>query len=146
MYPGEDLADGVRALSRVARMLERSTNELSLGHFRILTSIASGQERATAIATLLSLGRPTVSAAVDSLARRGLLTRAATDADGRARSLALTPSGVDLLRRVEAAMTERLAALCDSAPNGPELLEALVHMGPALDAMHSDRRRGSEAR
>ncbi|GAB3569939.1 MarR family winged helix-turn-helix transcriptional regulator [Spelaeicoccus albus] len=146
MYSADELAGGVRALARVARMLERSTSELSFGHYRILTSIASGHERAAAIATLLSLGRPTVSAAVDSLARRGLLTRAATDADGRVRSLALTPSGVDLLHRVEAAMTERLAVLCDNAPDGEALLRALVHMGEALDAVHADHRRARDAR
>lgn len=144
MYPTDELTDAVRALARAARMLERSGTELSFGHYRILTSIASGQERAAAIANLLSLGRPTVSAAVNSLAGRGLLTWVASDADGRARSLALTPSGIDVLQRAEAAMGARLAALCDHAPDGEALLRTLVQLGPALDGMHAERRRTGE--
>lgn len=146
MPSAEPLAEAVRGVVRVTRLLERSTSDLSLGHYRILSAIDSGQERAARIADRLSLGRPTVSAAVESLTRRGLLTKSATDPDGRVRALALTPSGTEMLRRAEVAMTEKLAELCAHVQDGDALLGALASLEPALDTMIAERRKARDAR
>lgn len=141
----DQLAGAVRSIARVTRLLERASNELSLGHYRILSSIDSGQERAARIAEHLSLGRPTVSAAIEALTSRGLLTQSATDPDGRVRSLAITPSGAEMLRRAERAMTVSLTELCAHARDGDAVVSALVSLEPALDSMLAERRRARDA-
>src|ERR1700728_2063445 len=74
-------AEAVRALARATRILERGSGELSLAHYRVLSAIASGDERASRVAKRLAIGKPTVSAAVEALAQRGLLVRSAVDGD-----------------------------------------------------------------
>ena len=87
----------MRALARATRVLERASGELSLAHYRVLSAIASGDERASRVAHRLAVGKPTVSAAVDALAQRGLLVRTAVDRDHRVAALHLTSEGVALL-------------------------------------------------
>ncbi len=69
--PADRARDAVRALARASRVLERASSELSLAHYRVLSAIASGDERGSRIAARLALGKPTVSAAVESLCQRG---------------------------------------------------------------------------
>jgi DNA-binding MarR family transcriptional regulator len=126
-------ADAVRALARVARLLERSSGELSLAHYRVLSAVASGEERASRVATRLALGRPAISAAVESLCGRGLLDRAGVAADGRAASLTVTTEGARVLGLAEAEMTERLDELCGHTPDRARVLEALGWLGAAMD-------------
>src|ERR1700685_3261276 len=90
----ETIVEAVRALSRASRLLERASGELSLAHYRVLSAIASGDERASRIAARLALGKPTVSAAVSALCRRELLTRSDVAADQRAAALELTEAGL----------------------------------------------------
>ena len=104
--------EAARALARASSVLERSSNELSLGHYRVLSAVASGHERASQVAAKLALGRPAVSAAVESLCERGLLTRSEVDEDHRAITLRLTSEGTELLGRVEGAATRPDRAGC----------------------------------
>ncbi len=46
----------VRAV-RASSALERSSPDLSLAHYRVLTAVAQGQERASNIARKLAIGR-----------------------------------------------------------------------------------------
>src|ERR1700678_4177691 len=94
--------EAARGLARASSVLERASDELSLAHYRVLSAVASGQERASHVAARLALGRPTVSAAVDSLSKRGLLDRLSVDGDHRVAVLRLTAEGEELLVRVEA--------------------------------------------
>ena len=73
----------MRALARASRLLERATDELSLGHYRVLAAVAAGEERASRVASRLALGKPTVSATVESLCERGLVARARVAGDQR---------------------------------------------------------------
>jgi DNA-binding MarR family transcriptional regulator len=132
--------EAVRALARAASVLERSSDELNLAHYRVLSAVASGQDRASHVAASLALGRPTVSASVESLCRRGLLARFEVGDDHRAVTLRLTDDGERLLARVEAEMRERLRDLCRRAPDGDRLLEALVWLGRAVDERRAERR------
>jgi DNA-binding MarR family transcriptional regulator len=136
--------EAIRALARAATVLERSSAQLSLAHYRVLSSIASGQERASHIARNLALGKPAVSAAVDALRRRGLLHRGEVDGDGRAASLRLTAEGRELLDAVETEMGERLRDLCGRTPDEARMLEALVWLGRALDERREERRAARE--
>ncbi len=131
--------EAVRALARASSVLERSSKELNLAHYRVLAAVASGQERASHVAAKLALGRPAISAAVDSLTKRGLLTRFGVDGDQRVAGLRLTPEGVRLLEEVETEMRARLRDLCRRTPDGDELLEALVWLGQALDERRAER-------
>jgi DNA-binding MarR family transcriptional regulator len=130
--------EAARALARASSVLERSSSELSLGHYRVLSAVASGHERASQVAAKLALGRPAVSAAVESLCERGLLTRSEVDEDHRAITLRLTGEGSELLGRVEAEMRERIRDLCRRTPDGDRLLEALVWLGRAIDERRAE--------
>ena len=131
--------EAIRALARASSVLERSSPDLNLAHYRVLSAIASGEERASHVAAKLSLGRPAISAAVESLTKRGLLTREQVDGDQRAAALRLTAQGESVLAEVETEMRERLRDLCRRTPDGQTLLDALVWLGRALDERRDER-------
>jgi DNA-binding MarR family transcriptional regulator len=141
---GEDIAraravEAVRALARASSVLERSSPDLSLAHYRVLAAIAQGDERASNIARKLAIGKPTVSVAVESLCRRGLLARSGVAGDQRAAALHLTPAGERLLEQVETEMINRINDLCDRTRDGGQLIESLVWLGAALDSRVAGR-------
>jgi DNA-binding MarR family transcriptional regulator len=138
--------EAVRSLARASRVLERASGELSLAHYRVLSAIASGDERASRVASRLTVGRPTVSAAVDSLCRRGLLERWEVRDDQRATTLRLTAEGVGLLARVESEMIKRIDELGARTPDSGQLLESLVWLGKAIDATQAERAAGRLSR
>jgi DNA-binding MarR family transcriptional regulator len=134
--------EAVRALARASRMLERSSPELSLAHYRVLAAVASGDERASGVARRLAVGKPTISAAVDALCQRGLLERLDVAADQRAAALRLTAGGEHLLARVEAEMIRRIDDLCARTPDGARLVQSLVWLGAAIDETRAERTAG----
>jgi DNA-binding MarR family transcriptional regulator len=134
-----ELVEAVRALARASRFLERASDELSLAHYRVLAAIASGDERASRVATRLAIGRPTISAAVDALCLRGLLSRVGVEGDQRATALHLTEEGAALLDRVEAAMTERLEKLRARTVDGDQLVASLISLGAAIDEVQAEK-------
>jgi DNA-binding MarR family transcriptional regulator len=131
--------DAVRALARASRVLERASGELSLAHYRVLSAIASGDERASRVAARLAIGKPTVSAAVDALVQRGLLVRSGVDGDQRVAALHLTPEGEALLSRVEAEMISRIDDLRGRTPDPDQLLQSLIWLGAAIDEAQAQR-------
>ena len=120
-------------------MLERASGELSLAHYRVLSAIASGDERASRVANRLAIGKPTISAAVEALCRRGLLVRSEVEGDQRAASLRVTAEGAALLGRVEAEMIGRIEDLCARTPDGRQLMDSLVWLGAAIDETQAER-------
>jgi DNA-binding MarR family transcriptional regulator len=137
-------AEPVRALVRAARLLERASSELNLAHYRVLSAIASGDGRASRVASRLAVGKPTVSAAVDALCRRGLIRRGGVDTDQRATSLTLTPEGEELLARVETELYAELAELCERTPDGAQVLQSLTWLGAAIDELVAERAAGGQ--
>jgi DNA-binding MarR family transcriptional regulator len=131
--------EAVRALARASSVLERSSPDLSLAHYRVLAAIAQGDERASNIARKLAIGKPTVSVAVESLCRRGLLARSVVAGDQRAAALHLTPAGEALLEQVETEMISRINDLCERTRDGQQLIESLVWLGAAMDSRLADR-------
>ncbi len=126
--------EAVRALARASRVLERASGELSLPHYRVLSAVASGDERASRLAARLAVGKPAISAAVDALCLRHLLSRSGVAGDQRASCLRLTAEGAGLLARVEQEMSEKLRALARRTSDPERTLDALVEMGSAIDA------------
>jgi DNA-binding MarR family transcriptional regulator len=123
-------------------MLERSSTELNLAHYRVLSAVASGDQRASRVAARLALGKPTISAAVDALCARGLLDRSGDAEDQRAAALTLTDAGLALLDRTEAGMTERLRELCAATPEPDQALESLAWLDSALETLQGQRGTG----
>jgi DNA-binding MarR family transcriptional regulator len=132
-------AAAVRGLARASRILERASDELSLAHFRVLSAVADGDERASRLAQRLALGKPAVSVAVDALCARGLMARAGVSGDLRAAALSVTAEGAAVLERVEAAMIVRLEELSAQVPDRERLLDALAGLGEAIDALRAER-------
>jgi DNA-binding MarR family transcriptional regulator len=139
------LVDAVRALARLARILERASSHLSLAQYRVLSAVSSGDERATRVAQRLELGKPTVSAAVEALCRSGYLDRSVETADQRAMSLRVTEAGRSVLDEVEAEMVRRIEDLCARTPDGAQVQQSLTWIGIALDQMAAERAAGREA-
>lgn len=131
--------EAVRALARASRVLERASGDLSLPHYRVLAAVADGDERASRVAARLALGKPTISASVDALCRRGLLTREDTAADQRAITLRLTPAGRRVLARAETAMTARLDAVLAHTSQRTHVIAALGQLGAGLDRLADER-------
>ena len=133
------VVQAVRALARASRVLERASGELNLAHYRVLSAVASGDERASRVAARLALGKPTVSAAVDALCRRGLLTRTAEPGDQRAIALSLTGAGRSLLKRVEDEMVATISSLSARTPDPAQVIESLGWIGGAIDQARAER-------
>src|SRR6201994_4739202 len=129
----EKQVQAVRALARLARALERSSGDLNLAHYRVLAAVADGDERASRVAARLALGKPTVSAAVESLTGRGLLSREDAAEDRRAATLALPRAGELALATVEEEMLGRLDDLTSRTADPDAVLDALARLGEALD-------------
>jgi DNA-binding MarR family transcriptional regulator len=129
----------VRALARVSRVVERASADLNLAQYRVLSAVASGDQRASRLAARLALGRPTISSAVDALCKRGLLLRTDVEDDQRAAALSLTERGRSLLDEVETEMVRRVAELSALTPDGDQVLESLGWLGDALDESYPQR-------
>lgn len=125
--------DAVRAVARLSRILERASGDLSMAHYRVLAAVADGDERASRVAQRLALGKPTISASVDALCRRGMLTREDVCDDQRAVTLRLTRAGVAALRDAEAAMGDRLAAVLAHTARPADTAAALGRLGEGID-------------
>jgi DNA-binding MarR family transcriptional regulator len=140
------LIDAVRALARAARVVQPAVGELSPADYRLMSAIVSGEDRASRLAARLALGKPTISANVETLCQRGLLVRGTAADDQRAAVLRLTDDGRELLAKVETAMTDWLDGLRARTPGGEQLIDSLVWLGTAIDDLLVERsaaRRGS---
>jgi DNA-binding MarR family transcriptional regulator len=129
----------VRALARLARVLERSSGGLSLAHYRVLSGVAAGNARASALAMRLALGRPAISAAVESLCCRGLLERTAVPDDLRATALRLTAEGERVLGDVETDLLDRLDTVVARTADPQRTLAVLAELGTVLDELAAER-------
>jgi len=131
--PYARLARAVRAVARLSRALERSAGGLSLAHYRVLAAVAEGHERASRVAERLALGRPAVSASVEALCTKGLLSRTGDVDDQRAVQLSVTPAGLRVLREADEAMSAKLGELVAATGHAAAVLDALCLIGESLD-------------
>ena len=135
----------VLTLARLARLLERACTDpagaqLTLAQYRLLAMIADGAERASQLAGRLALTKPTVSATIDTLVERGLVTRATAADDRRALRLQTTPAGVVVLGIAETAMRGRLDDVLARVDDPAAVRASLTELHAALDERRAQRR------
>ena len=133
------LHQAVLALARASRVVERASTDLSFADYRVLSSIDSGEGRASRLADRLALGKPTVSATVDSLSKRGLIVRSKVEGDNRAIALTLSEDGRDLYDRMQARMSRQLELLAERTGQPERVIEALALLNDAVDAAMRER-------
>jgi DNA-binding MarR family transcriptional regulator len=126
--------EAVRALSRLSRIVERASDELSFADYRVLSAIDDGEARASRLADRLLLGKPTISSTVESLSKRGLIVKSSVEGDNRAIDLALSADGAELFARMEGRMTRQLELLAQRTPNPDQVFTALGWMGEVIEA------------
>jgi DNA-binding MarR family transcriptional regulator len=107
------LRTGVRATARVAKALELALAELgtSLPQYRLLAYLSGGPERATALAGMLEVSPPTLTALVDGTVQKGLVERTTAEEDRRCVRHVLTAEGQRVLDAADGALVDRLVAL-----------------------------------
>jgi DNA-binding MarR family transcriptional regulator len=139
LAPREELGPAVEVLARLARILERASGDLSLAHYRVLAMVSAGDGRASRLATRLALGKPAISAAVESLAGHELIVRSGSEEDHRATHLQITPRGRLALAAAESAMAAELADLLRRTPDPDAVLSALQALCAGLDRRLAER-------
>lgn len=97
-------------LARLARQVEvgLATVDLSLAQYRFLALLAEGSSAASALASGLTVSRPSVTAVADGLVSRGLVERRADNDDRRVVGHALTDKGRQMLDDADRAVSARL--------------------------------------
>jgi DNA-binding MarR family transcriptional regulator len=127
------MTEAVRALSRLSRIVERASDELSPADYRVLSAIASGEARASRMAARLLLGKPTISSTVESLRKRGLVIKSTVEGDNRAIELALSDEGADVFERMETRMVRQLELLAERTPNQAQVIESIGWLGIVIE-------------
>jgi DNA-binding MarR family transcriptional regulator len=143
-----ELIEAVRALSRLSRIVNPGVGGLSTADYRVMSAIGSGEDRASRLAARLALGKPTISATVESLCRRGLVIRSGVPGDSRAVALALSPIGGQVLELVESRMSRQLELLCERTPDAEQVVRSLTWIAAAIEAAvleRAERERRMEA-
>ena len=140
----DDTAEGVRALARLARQIEKALLDvdLTLPQFRVLSALADGSNASSALAHRLAVSAPSVTAVVDGLVTRGFVEREADPDDRRRLTLLLTPTGDAVLGAADAAMRDRFAAVAahlDDPAIGTDALAALSVWNEAIDRFREHR-------
>ena len=133
------LLDAVRAIARLSRIVNPAAGNLSSADYRALSIIRLGEDRASRLAARLALGKPTISATIDSLAKRGLVLRSSVPADSRAVELSVTEAGLEVLDLVESRMARQLELLCERTPDGEQVVQSLSWLGDVIEAAVTDR-------
>ena len=135
----DDTVRATRALSRVARMLERALPPgISLADYRMLSAIAEGEARASRLAHRLAVGKPSVIGMVDSLVRRGLVARAVADGDQRAVDLAVTDAGETARAEAQDALSALVADIAGRTADPAGTLAALAAFGDGVEARQAE--------
>jgi long-chain acyl-CoA synthetase len=132
----------VRTLTRLARVLERASADLTLPQFRVLALVDEGGARASQLADRLAVAKPTITAVVDGLVDRGYLKRTADSDDRRATKITLTAAGRKALYEAEHAMHARLYDLLAHADDTAAIEKALEDLSNAIDRARTERLAG----
>lgn len=130
-----------RTLIRGTRMLERVETGLSMPQYRLLSLLAAGDERSTALAQRLAVSKPAISNAVDTLTVAGRVRRLADPDDRRVIWLQITQSGADALAIADRHYADRLSGVLRRMDEPDAFLTAVAAFAEALDEDLSERRR-----
>ncbi|GAA4681751.1 MarR family winged helix-turn-helix transcriptional regulator [Frondihabitans cladoniiphilus] len=140
-----DRVSAVSALVRAVRVFERASDDLTVADYRVLAQIVAGEERASRLAHRLALGKPTVSATVESLSKRGLIVRGTVEGDARATSLSLTDEGAKHFERMEGHMIHLLEQLAARTDDPEGVIQSLAALDGAIDEALTERYRKAGA-
>jgi len=135
----DDEPVAARALAYLARVAELALADagLSLPQYRLLSYLSRGSSAASPAARQLATSRPSVTALVDGVVAKGLVSRLPDAADRRRITLALTPDGFGAVERADAAITSRLGALAAHLP-ADDAERALNALGLWLEALRAE--------
>lgn len=105
----------MRTVVVLHRLLDRQAQDsvLTIPQYRFLLTLKRGPRRASVLASLAGIGRPTASVLVTGLEKRGLLERYADPDDGRAEMLRLTPEGLKQYAAFERDLAQALSDYLD---------------------------------
>ena len=151
-YAGDDptritdaeLVAAIRVLGRMTRILGRLETGLSFPQYRLLTLLAEGDERSTALAQHLAVSKPTITTAVEALVGTGHLHRLADTDDRRVTWLQITPAGTRALERANAAYVERFGPTVRAMTDPAAFVAQLREFNDVLNAERE--RSGNRAR
>jgi long-chain acyl-CoA synthetase len=139
-----DVQRAARSAARLAKALEVALADIgtSLPQYRLLAFLSGGPERATALAGMLEVSPPTLTALVDGTVAKGLVERQTTEADRRCVRHVLTRPGEDLLSAADGAAAAKLTELMGPLDDADKVkvIEALGLVGDAIDAFHVARK------
>ena len=125
-------------MARLARVIELvlADLELSVSQYRLLALLGERSEASSALAAKLAVSPPSVTAVVDGLVARGLVSRHGDEADRRRVSHQLTARGRRVLEEADAATGAELTNLAAelSKRSAERALAALDVWGAALEA------------
>lgn len=123
----------VRALTRVARLIETTDTGLSLAQYRMLAQLSRGGERSARLADALRVRKPTVTAVAAGLIRAGLVVRSAEQGDRRVVRLDLTDAGRDALDRADRAYLDRIQPIFASLSHPDRFVDDLLELRAVLE-------------
>lgn len=128
------LSLAVRVLARLTRTVEQACqkSELSLPQYRLLLFIAAEAQRAGELANQAAVSRPTLTALVDGLEAKGMVTREPVSGDRRGIRLEVTAAGQAALKITEELLTTRVSGLVAGAEDGERLVDGLIAVGEVL--------------
>ena len=132
--------DPTLTIARLCRVLECNTSAgLTLPQYRVLGLLAGGDERASMLASRVSVAKPTLTSIVDSLFERGLVSRETPDGDRRAVRVSITDVGRTELRNATTEFRGVLDEVLLGCPDPHAVLEALEGVRHALDERWAQR-------
>ena len=122
-----ELVMAARSVAWLARVVESALAEtaVSLPQYRLLSYLSTDTAAASHVADALAASRPSVTALVDGLVAKRLVSRREDATDRRRVAICLTPRGLRQLEQADAAVSERL-----------QELSTLVSELEAKEAMH----------
>jgi DNA-binding MarR family transcriptional regulator len=135
----QELFAAADSVARLARIIERAAAPLSLADFRVLSAIEQGEDRASRLAQRLAVGKPAISATVESLAKRGLVERAKVEGDQRATALAITPQGALEFGDAKQRLAQRVSAVADATGDAAATIATLARLGSAIEALRTQQ-------
>lgn len=137
-----------RALAFTARRLERSLGDMTLPQFRVLALVASSTERASHLAELAAVSRPSLTGLLDGLEARGWVRRVDVTGDRRGVLLEVTAEGRAALTHAERAMAATLVDLLEpaSADDRVRAVRGLASLSSILKARRDQRSAATEVR
>jgi DNA-binding MarR family transcriptional regulator len=132
--------DPTLTIARLCRVLEcNATADLTLPQYRVLGLLAGGDERASLLASRVSVAKPTLTSIVDSLFERGFVAREIPDGDRRSVRLSITKSGRTALANAAAEFREVLDEVLAECADPAGVLDALGALQDGLDKRWAQR-------